>query len=143
MKISSNKKARYEYDIIDKYEAGIVLSGSEVKSIRSRQVSLQDSFCKIENNELYVHNMHIADYAFTKYYRSDSKRKRKLLMHSNEIKKIAVKTIQRGLVLVPIEIYFNERGICKLQVALGKSRKKYDKRELIKKRDLDREQQNI
>jgi SsrA-binding protein len=138
---ASNRKAWHEYEIIDKYEAGIALAGSEVKSVRNHKANLQDSFCKVIRGEMFVFNMHIAPYEFTSHVKYDSKRQRKLLMHKTEIKKLEVKLTQRGLTLVPLEMFFTNRGICKLQLGLGKPLKKYDKRDKLKQRDIDREQQ--
>jgi SsrA-binding protein len=134
-----NKKASFEYHFIDKYIAGIVLQGSEIKSIRLGKVNLQDSYCTFFNNELYVKEMHIAPYEFARNYNHEAKRDRKLLLNKREIKKLLVKNKEKGLTIVPIRIFLNEKGLAKLEIALAKGKKIYDKRENIKERDLKRD----
>jgi len=134
-----NKKASFEYHFIDKYIAGIVLQGSEIKSIRLGKVNLQDSYCTFFNNELYVKEMHIAPYELARNYNHEAKRDRKLLLNKREIKKLLVKNKEKGLTIVPIRIFLTEKGLAKLEIALAKGKKIYDKREDIKERDLKRD----
>jgi SsrA-binding protein len=138
--IVTNRKMLHEYNILEKYEAGIVINGSEVKSLRESKASLQDSFCKIDDNEAFIYNLHIAPYEKSTTWASyEPKRKRKLLLHKREIYRLFGKMTQRGLALVPSEMYFNKPGIVKMTICLAKKRSGPDKRELIKKKDLDRE----
>jgi SsrA-binding protein len=132
--IAQNKKARFEYFILDTYEAGIVLTGTEVKSARLGKVNLKDSFGRIENGELYVFNMHISPYPFGNRANHDPTRTRKLLLHKKEINRLIGKTKEKGLTLVPLKIYFS-KGKCKIEMALAKGKKLFDKRESIKTRD--------
>jgi len=134
-----NKKASYEYHFIDKYIAGIVLQGSEIKSIRLGKVNLQDSYCTFFNDELYVKEMHIAPYELARNYNHEAKRDRKLLLNKRELKKLSVKNKEKGLTIIPIRIFLNDKGLAKLEIALAKGKKIYDKREDIKARDLKRD----
>ena len=140
--IANNKKARHNYLIESEYEAGIVLVGSEVKSIREGRVSFQDSYADIKNNEIFLRQLHISPYKYAYYTNHESLRTRKLLLHGYEIKKIWSKIKERGYTLVPLKIYFKNNKI-KVKLGLGKGKKLFDKRESIKqkdmKRDLDRE----
>ena len=140
--IANNKKARYNYLIESEYEAGIVLVGSEVKSIREGRVSFQDSYADIKNNEIFLRQLHISPYKYAYYTNHESLRTRKLLLHGYEIKKIWSKIKERGYTLVPLKIYFKNNKI-KVKLGLGKGKKLFDKRDSIKqkdmKRDLDRE----
>ncbi len=133
-----NRKARHEYNILDRYEAGIVLRGQEVKSIREGQVSLSDSFCQVNENEVFLIGMHIANY-FHSREKLNPKRSRKLLFHRSELNRLISKVSERGYTLIPLSLYFNKRGIAKLQIGLCHGKRQYEKREAIKKRDLDRE----
>jgi len=137
--ISTNRKIYHNFEVIETFEAGIVLTGSEVKSVRNFKVSLQDSYCQIEKGEIYICNLHIAPYEFSTTTKFNPKRKRKLLLHKHQINKLIGKLTQKGLTLVPSEVYFNERGFCKITICLVKSIKKYDKREKIKKREIEKE----
>jgi SsrA-binding protein len=134
-----NKKASFEYHFLDKYTAGIVLQGSEIKSIRLGKVNLQDSYCTFLNNELYVKEMHIAPYVLARNYNHEAKRDRKLLLNKRELKKLLTKNKEKGLTIIPIKIFINEKGLAKLELALAKGKKIYDKREDIKARDLKRD----
>ena len=140
--IANNKKARHNYLIESEYEAGIVLVGSEVKSIREGRVSFQDSYADIKNNEIFLRQLHISPYKYAYYTNHESLRTRKLLLHGYEIKKIWSKIKERGYTLVPLKIYFKNNKI-KVKLGLGKGKKLFDKRDSIKqkdmKRDLDRE----
>ncbi len=139
--IAENRKARYEYFIEDKVEAGLVLKGTEVKSLRQGRASLKDAYAKIKKGEIYVHQMHISPYPFAYYDNHDPLRIRKLLMHRYEIKKLYSKLNERGYALIPLRLYFRE-GKVKMMLGLAKGKRKYDKRETIRrrdeKRDLDR-----
>ncbi len=138
-RIAKNKKARHEYSIVDTFEAGIVLQGSEVKSCRRGAATLKDSYARIENGELFLINLHISPYPFANRLNHDPLRKRKLLLHRQEIKKLYGKIRERGLSFVPLQLYFNQRGKVKVEMALAKGKKLYDRREDLRKRDLKRE----
>lgn len=134
-----NKKASFEYTFIDKYVAGIVLTGSEIKSIRLGKVNLQDAYCTFLNGELYVKELHISPYTMAKEINHEPKRERKLLLNKRELRKLETKNKEKGLTIIPIRIFLNERGLAKLEIALAKGKKLYDKREDIKKKDMKRE----
>ncbi|MEN6370961.1 MAG: SsrA-binding protein SmpB [Armatimonadota bacterium] len=134
----ANRKAWHEYTIEETYEAGIALVGTEVKSIRAGKANLQDSFCRIENGEAWVHNMYIAPYEFANRWSVDSKRARKLLLRKDEIHQLKAKSEQKGLTIIPLKIYF-DRGFVKMQIGIGRGKKLYDKRQSIAERDTDRE----
>ena len=137
--VGVNKKARTDYEILERMEAGIVLKGTEVKSLREGRVSFKDAFCRIKNGEVWLLNLHIAPYDHaSKVFNHDPERPRKLLLHKREIKRLIGKLQERGLTLIPTKIYFNERGIAKVELALARGKKKYDKREDIKRRELER-----
>ena len=140
--IANNKKARHNYAIESEYEAGIVLVGSEVKSIREGRVSFHDSYADIRNGEIFLRQLHISPYKYAYYTNHETLRTRKLLLHGYEIKKIWSKIKERGYSLIPLKIYFKNSNI-KVKLGLGKGKKFFDKRESIKqkdmKRDLDRE----
>jgi len=137
-----NRKAFFEYFISDKFIAGIVLTGTEIKSIREGKVSLEESYCSFLNQELFVQNMHIAEYKFGTYNNHEPKRDRKLLLNRKELKKLANKVKEKGFTIIPILLFLNEKGLAKLEIGLAKGKKLYDKRETIKtkdtKRDMDR-----
>ncbi|MDR3253715.1 MAG: SsrA-binding protein SmpB [Endomicrobium sp.] len=138
---SSNKKAYYNYEILEKLETGIVLYGYEVKSARRSNVSLVDGIVRFSNGEAFIENIFIAPYEHisTHIYEYDAKRKRKLLMHKAEISRMQVKIKEKGLSVVPLEIYSGDKGKIKLLIGLAKGKKMYDKRESIKKKDIARE----
>lgn len=136
--IAANKQARFEYSILETLEAGIALKGSEVKSLRDGKASLSDSFVRIDKGEAFVYNFHIPPYAHAGRSMLDPIRARKLLLHKNEIARLAGQVQQKGLTIVPLKAYF-KRGFAKLEIALAKGKKRYDKREAIKKREVDRE----
>jgi len=138
-----NKKARFLYEILDKYTAGIVLTGTEIKSIRNSKASIAESFCEFnEKGELFVINATIEEYAFGNYYNHKPKAERKLLLNKKELKKLYKEVQNTGLTIVPLRLFINEKGYAKLDIALAKGKKLYDKRESIRdrdnKRDLDR-----
>lgn len=134
-----NKKASFEYNFIDKYIAGIALMGSEIKSIRLGKVNLQDAYCTFQKGELYVMELHISPYSMAREINHEPKRERKLLLNRREINKLETKSKEKGLTIIPIRIFLNERGLAKLEIALAKGKKLYDKREDIKEKDLKRE----
>jgi SsrA-binding protein len=136
--IARNRKALHEYHIVDTWEAGIVLAGPEVKSIRAGKVSLTEAFARVEGNEAYVYGLHISPYDPASRWNVDPTRTRKLLLHRREIRRLIGATQQEGFTLVPLEIYLKD-GYVKLALALGRGKKKYDKREDAKRRDADRE----
>jgi len=139
--IAQNKKARHNYFIEDEYEAGIVLTGTEVKSLRSGKANLTDSYARIDKGEVFVHQMHISPYPYAYYGNHDPLRRRKLLLHSREIKKLFSKVNEKGHSLIPLKLYFKD-GKVKISIALAKGKRLYDKRVTLKerdsKRDLDR-----
>ncbi|MDO5981001.1 SsrA-binding protein SmpB [Flavivirga spongiicola] len=143
-----NKKARFLYEILDKYTAGIVLTGTEIKSIRSSRASIAESFCEFNvQGELFVINMTIEEYAFGNYYNHRPKAERKLLLNKKELKKLLKEVQNTGLTIIPLRLFINDKGFAKMDIALAKGKKLYDKRETIKdrdnKRDLDRIKKNF
>ena len=139
--VTENRKARHDYFIDDEYEAGMVLLGTEVKSLRLGRVNLKDSYAKIKNGEVFVHQMHIGQYPFAHYGNHDPLRPRKLLLHNHEIRKLIGKVQEKGYSLIPVRVYF-KNGKAKMSIALARGKRKYDKRESIRnrdeKRDMDR-----
>ena len=137
-----NKRASFDYEFIEKYTAGIVLAGTEIKSIRAGKASLVDSFCYFANNELWTKGIHISEYKFGSYYNHIEKRDRKLLLNRKELDKIERKVKESGLTIVPVKLFISEKGYATLIIALAKGKKTYDKRETLKtkdaKRDMDR-----
>lgn len=140
--IAKNKKALHDYFIEDKYEAGIVLSGTEVKSIRQGKVNLKDSYAQIENGEVFVNSLHISPYEQGNIYNRDPLRKRKLLLNKREIRKLIGLTTQKGYSLIPLSIYL-KNGLVKIELAVAMGKKKYDKREDIAKKDAERRMQRV
>jgi len=136
--IAVNRKARYDYQIEDSLEAGIVLKGSEIKSIRAGKVNLSDAYAGPEKGELWLYNCHIATYDAASYNTHEPKRPRKLLLHRKELDILAAKVKQKGLTLVPLKLY-TKRGVAKLELGVARGKKVYDKREAIARRDADRE----
>jgi SsrA-binding protein len=136
--IANNKKAYFDYFIEDKYEAGVALHGTEVKSLRMGKCSLKESFLRVEKGEVFIYNMHISPYEKGNIFNKDPLRVRKLLMHKYEINKIAGQIVQKGYTLVPLQIYF-KGSIVKIEIGLAKGKKLYDKREDIAKKDQRRE----
>jgi SsrA-binding protein len=135
--IATNRKANFEYYLLEKYEAGIVLKGTEVKSARNRNINLQDSYATIENGEVIVHNMHISPYEQGNIFNTEPKRNRKLLLHKKQIRKLHSKLQDKGLTLIPTRVYFLGRNL-KVEIAIAKGKKLYDKRDSIAKRDVER-----
>lgn len=136
--IANNKKAWHEYFIEDVYEAGMVLTGTEIKSIRSGKVNIKESYAKLEGEELIIYGMHISPYEQGNRFNVDPIRPRKLLLHKQEIRKLLGLTTMKGLTLVPLNIYLNQQGRAKMELALAKGKKNYDKRDTIAKKDSDR-----
>ena len=137
--IANNKKARHDYFIEEEYEAGIVLTGTEIKSLRAGGVNLRDSFAKVENFEVLVYNMHISPYEKGNRFNTDPMRPKKLLLHKREIRKLIGLVSKQGLTLVPLDVYLNNKGMAKLTLAVARGKKLYDKREDIAKRDAARD----
>ncbi|HEX5001938.1 MAG TPA: SsrA-binding protein SmpB [Bacteroidia bacterium] len=134
-----NRKASFEYTLEVKYEAGIVLTGTEIKSVRNSQANLDDAYCTFYNNELWVKGMHIAEYKEGSYNNHLAKRDRKLLLNKSELKKLLSKVKEKGYSIIPIRLYLSEKGLAKLEIALARGKKLYDKRQDIKKKEADRE----
>jgi SsrA-binding protein len=134
-----NRSAYHEFFIDNKYEAGMVLLGTEVKSMREGKVSFNDSYCIIHKGELWLKSLHIAEYSHGNLYNHDPMRDRKLLLQKREIKKIESKLKERGYTLIPLRIYFNEKGLAKVELGLAKGKKLHDKRESIRQKDVERE----
>jgi SsrA-binding protein len=138
-KIAENRRARHDYHIVDTYEAGISLEGMEVKSLREGKVSLQEGYARVENGEVFLYDVHISQYSHSDSRRYDPKRRRKLLLHRREIRRLYGKTQQSGFTLVPMRMYFNERGLVKISLALARGKQLYDKREDMKRDSLKRD----
>ena len=134
-----NRKAEFEYFLLNSYTAGIVLSGTEIKSIRTGKANVTDAYCSFIENELWVHNMHISEYSHGSYNNHDPKQDRKLLLNRKELKKLMIKLNERGMTIIPTRLWINENGFAKLDIALAKGKKMYDKRESIKEKDNRRE----
>ena len=138
-----NRKARYNYFFLEKFEAGIELRGSEIKSLRNGRVDIAESFAREEDNEIYLINSYFAKYSNSSYLNHEENRQRKLLLHKKEIRKIVGKLNKESLTLIPIQIYFNKKGLAKVELALSKGKKNYDKRESKKKKSWEREKRNL
>ncbi len=134
-----NKRATFEYHILDKFVAGMKLLGTEIKSIRQSKVNINDSFCSFFSDELYIRNMHIAEYSFGSFYNHEAKRDRKLLLTKKELRRLKAKMEQKGHTIVPLRLFINDRGLAKIEIALAQGKKDYDKRESIKEKDTKRE----
>jgi len=137
--VAGNRRARHDYFILETYEAGIALTGTEVKSLRRGKASLQDSFARVEKGELVLYDLHISPYEAGNIFNHEPKRPRRLLMHKQEIMRLYGKLREKGLTLIPLKIYFNERGLAKVELALAKGKKLYDKRKAAAERDAQRE----
>lgn len=134
-----NRSAYHEYFIADKYEAGLVLLGTEVKSVRAGRASFNDSFCVIHKGEIYIRSLHIAEYSHGTVNNHDPVRERKLLLQKREIEKIEAKLKEKGYTLVPLRIFFNDKNLVKIEIGLAKGKKLHDKRETLKQKDAERE----
>ena len=136
--IADNRKALHDYHVLDSLEAGVALLGTEVKAIREGSVNLRDSYARLENGEVWLMNLHISPYSHTGYAHHDERRQRKLLLHRHEIEKLSGRVVERGLTLVPLRMYLN-KGRVKVALALVKGKQAHDKRETIRRREVDRE----
>jgi SsrA-binding protein len=136
--IAENRKALHDFHLLERFEAGIALLGTEVKAIRERRVNLRDSYARVENGEVFLYNVNISPYSHRGYADHAPLRRRKLLLHRQEIRKLIGKTVEKGMTLVPTRMYF-KNGRVKVEVSLAKGKKEYDKRETIKRREADRE----
>jgi SsrA-binding protein len=134
-----NRQASFEYELLDKYVAGIVLTGTEIKSIREGKVNLQDGYCYFNNGELFVKGVNITPYAQGTHYNHEPTRERKLLLKRSEIKKLEGRIEEKGLTLVPLRLFINDRGFAKLEIAVGRGKKMHDKRSSIREREAKRE----
>jgi len=137
--IATNKKAYYNYEILGSYEAGISLLGSEVKSIREGRISLKESYAEIKAGEIFLINCHISPYEAANIFNHDPRRERKLLLHRREIKRLTGKVTEKGLALIPTKVLINDKGKVKIEVSLAKGKRAYQKREVIRERDRERE----
>ena len=133
-----NRKATFNYEVFDKYTAGIILKGTEIKSIRSSLITMNSSYCVVDNNAIYVKDLNISEYAFGNVNNHEPKRKRKLLLNKREINQIIKKVSEKKLSIIPLNLFVSDRGFAKIQIALCKGKKIYDKRESVKKREIDR-----
>ena len=138
-----NRKARYNYFFLETYEAGIELRGSEIKSLRNGSVDISESFAREVDNEIYLINSYFAKYSNSSYMNHDENRQRRLLLNRKEIRKIIGKLNKESLTLIPVQIYFNKKGLAKVEIALSKGKKNYDKREAKKKKSWEREKRSI
>jgi SsrA-binding protein len=136
--IADNRKAAHDYHLLETFEAGMVLVGTEVKAIREGRANLRDSFCRVEGGEVFAYNIHISPYSSRGYADHEPTRRRKLLLHREEIRKLVGKTVERGMTLVPVRMYF-KNGRIKLAISLAKGKKTHDKRETVKRREAERE----
>ena len=134
-----NKKAYFEYHILDTYTAGIRLLGTEIKSIREGKANINDAFCSFFENDLYIRNMHIAEYSHGSFYNHEAKRDRQLLLTKRELKKLRTKADERGFTIIPLRMFISTRGFAKVEIALAQGKKDFDKRETIKERETKRE----
>lgn len=134
-----NRQASYEYELLDKYIAGMVLTGTEIKSIREGKVTIQDGYCYFNNGELLVKGINITPYAQGTHYNHEATRERKLLLKRSELKKLEAKSEEKGLTLVPVRLFINDRGYAKLEIALARGKKLHDKRDSIREREAKRE----
>ncbi len=136
--IATNKKAYRDYFVLERFDAGVELKGSEVKSLREGRIMLNDSFCRVEKNEVLMYNCHINTYSHTASFAEDSLRSRRLLLHKKEIRHLDQEVSQKALTIIPLRMYFNDRGWAKVEVALCKGKQSHDRREDIRKREIDK-----
>ena len=134
-----NKKARFEFEFVDTFVAGLVLKGTEIKSIREGKVSLTEAYCYFRRNELFIKQMHIAPYSMAASYNHDAVRERKLLLSKKELDRLETKFSEKGLSIIPVRIFVNDKGLAKMEIALGRGKKMHDKRQDIKEKDSKRE----
>ena len=133
-----NRKAKFNYEFLDKYTAGIKLAGTEIKAIREGKANIAESFCEFNNHELFVINMHVEEYSHATHFNHNPKSERKLLLPKRELRKLEKEVTNSGLTIIPLKMFINDRGLAKLQIALAKGKKLYDKRDTIKDRDNKR-----
>ena len=138
-----NRRASFDYEFVERFTAGIVLSGTEIKSIRAGKASLVDSYCYFVGGELFVRNMNVAEYWWGSYNRHDPKRDRKLLLNKRELRKLQRATREKGMTIVAIKIFISEKGYAKLDIALDRGKREFDKRESIKEKDMRRERERL
>ncbi len=141
--VADNRRARYEYEILQTFEAGLMLQGSEVKSLREGRTNLAESYATMKKGELFLLNSNIPEYRESNRFNHDPKRPRKLLLHASEIAKLSVGVLREGLTIIPLKIFFNPRGRAKIDIALAKGKKLHDKRDAIKDRDWSREKSRL
>ena len=141
MKAISNKRALFEYYVIQKLEAGIALTGSEIKSIRAGKINFKDSYARISEGECFLMNFHISPWEKASFFNHEAERPRRLLLHKTEIRRLKAKVDEQGMTLIPLDIYINDKGKCKLTIALAKGKKVFDKRDTLQKKDLEREKE--
>lgn len=134
-----NKRAYFDYEILEKFVAGIQLAGTEIKSVRNSKASIVESYCRFSQNELYVVNMNISEYDFGNINNHEARRDRKLLLTKKELDKLQKKTKESGLTIIPLKMFINDRGLAKMEIALAKGKKTYDKRETLKQKDARRD----
>ena len=134
-----NRRAKFDYQFLDTLVAGLVLKGTEIKSIREGKAGLSDSYCYFRNDELFVKNLHISEYTDASFYQHEALRERKLLLSRQELNKLLKKVKDQGLTVIPTRLFINEKGFAKIEIALAKGKKLYDKRDDIKKKDIERE----
>ena len=134
-----NKKASHEFFLLQEFTAGIELMGTEIKSIREGKANLMDAYCSFTGTELFVRNMHIAEYRLGTHYNHEAKRDRKLLLTKKELKKLLTKVKEKGFTIIPVELFISEKGLAKLKIALARGKHSYDKRESLKQKDIKRE----
>lgn len=138
-----NRKAKFNYEFLEKFTAGIVLKGTEIKSIREGKASIAESFCEFQNGELFVINMNVEEYSHASHFNHKPKSERKLLLNKRELKKLEKEVRNTGLTIIPLDLFINEKGIAKLEIALAKGKKDFDKRETMKERDTKRDLSRI
>lgn len=136
-----NRRALHEYHVIQRFEAGIALMGSEIKSIRAGKVNFKDSYARVIDGECWLLNLHISPFEKSTHFAPDPDRKRRLLLHKHEIRRLRAKSEEQGMTIIPLEIFINEQGLCKVTIALAKGKKTYDKREALHKKDLERDRE--
>jgi SsrA-binding protein len=141
--IVTNRKARRDYEVLESFECGIELKGSEVKSLRAARINLDDSFARFEGQEIFLYNAHISHYAQASYLNVDPDRQRKLLLHKRQLQRLSGRMNQKGFTLIPLSMYFNDRGYVKVNLALCKGKKLYDKRDTIRRRETDEQLRRI
>lgn len=134
-----NRRARFDYQFLETFTAGLVLTGTEIKSIREGKAGLSDSYCYFKNDELFIKNMYVTEYSEASFYNHEPTRERKLLLNRIELNKLSKKVKDQGLTIIPVRLFINDKGFAKLEIALAKGKKQFDKRDDIKKRDIERE----